>query len=188
MKKIILMTIACLFIFSTQAFAHTGLESSNPAQGSTVTEALNEITLTYATKIEETGSFKLINNSNESMEITNLAVNDNAMTGTVAENLENGPYKITWKIVGVDGHPIEGEVDFVLNAPIVEEVVEDPATSETAEEPVVSEPEVTEEEAVKEEATTTEVEEDKNGNTGLIIAIVVVLAAAIWFLTRRKNK
>ncbi|MFJ8064530.1 copper resistance protein CopC [Psychrobacillus sp. NPDC096426] len=182
MKKIILMTIACLLIFSTQAFAHTGLESSNPAQGSTVMETLNDITLTYATKIEETSSFKLVNAANESMAIANLAVNDNVMTGTVDENLDNGAYKIVWKIVGIDGHPIEGQVDFVLNAPIVEEVVENTATE------TVEEPEVTEEEPVVEETTTTDVKEDKNSNTGIIIGIVVVLAAAIWFMTRRKNK
>ncbi|TQR18459.1 copper resistance CopC family protein [Psychrobacillus soli] len=182
MKKIILMTIACLLLFSTQAFAHTGLESSNPAQGSTIIEAVNEITLTYMTKIEETSSFKLVNASDESMDVTNLSVNDNVMTGTVETNLKNGPYKIVWKIVGIDGHPIEGEVDFVLNAPIVEEVKEDTATE------TVEEPEVTEEEPVVEETTSAEVEEDKGSNTGLIIAIVVVLAAAVWFMTRRKNK
>ncbi|SES11355.1 copper resistance protein CopC [Psychrobacillus sp. OK032] len=187
MKKIILMTIACLFIFSSQALAHTGLESSNPAQGTTVTEALNEITLTYMTKIEETGSFKLMNASNESMDIANFAVNENVMTGNVEGNLENGPYKIVWKIVGIDGHPIEGEVDFVLNAPILEEVEEGTVT-ETVQESETTEPEVTEEEQVADETASAEVEEDKNSNTGLIIAIIVVLAAAIWFMTRRKNK
>lgn len=189
MKKIIVMTIACLFLFSTQAFAHTGLESSNPAQDTTVTENLDEITLTYATKIEDTSSFKLMNAANESMEITNIAVTENVMTGNVAGNLENGPYKIIWKIVGIDGHPIEGEVDFVLNAPIVEESVKDTETvTETTEESEVTEPEVTEEETAVEETATSDVEEEKNSNTGLIIAIIVVLAAAIWFMTRRKNK
>ncbi|WP_144509807.1 copper resistance protein CopC [Bacillus sp. FJAT-22090] len=187
MKKIIFMTIACLLLFSTQAFAHTGLENSNPAQDSTVTEALNEITLTYATNIEETSSFKLVNDANESMEIENLAVNDNVMSGTVKEkNLENGPYKIVWKIVGIDGHPIEGEVDFVLNAPIKEEAVEDTAT-ETVEQTEIAKPEVTEEEPAETTSTAGETEENKNGKTGLIIGIIVVLAAAIWFVTRRKK-
>lgn len=187
MKKIILMTIACLFLFSTQAFAHTGLESSDPAQGTTVTQSLDEITLTYMTKIEETSSFELVNASNESMDITNLAVNDNVMTGNVEGNLENGPYKIVWKIVGIDGHPIEGEVDFVLNAPITEDTVDETAT-ETVEETKVTETEVTEEEPAAEETASAESEEDKGSNTGLIIGIVIVLAAAIFFMTRRKSK
>lgn len=188
MKKIMLMTIACLFLFSTQAFAHTGLESSNPAQGSTVTENLDQITLTYATKIEDTGSFKLMNAANESMEITNIAVNENVLTGNVASNLENGPYKIVWKIVGIDGHPIEGELDFVLNAPVVEEPAEDTETvTETTEEAEVTEQEVMKEEPATEETAAADVKEEKSSNTGLIIAIVVVLAAAIWFLTRRKK-
>lgn len=185
MKKIILMTIACLFIFSTQAFAHTGLESSNPSQGSTVNEPLNEITLTYMTKIEETSSFKLMNDSNESMNIANLTVTDNVMTGTVDENLENGAYKIIWKIIGIDGHPIEGEIDFVLNAPVVEDKAEETAV-ETEEE--VTTEEVAEEVTPANETESNEVEEDKNNSMGLIIGIVVVLAAAVWFMSRRKNK
>lgn len=186
MKKIIFMTIACLLLFSTQAFAHTGLESSNPAQDSTVTEALKEITLTYATNIEETSSFKLVNDSNESMDVKNITVTDNVMTGTVEEKLENGPYKVVWKIVGIDGHPIEGEVNFVLNAPIEEEVVGD-TTTESVEQTEVKEPEVTEEKPAESTSTAVETEENKNGKTGLIVGIVIVLAAAIWFMTRRKK-
>lgn len=186
MKKIIIVTLACLFLFGGQAFAHTGLDSSNPADGSVVSEVLKEISLTFETKIEQTSTFKLVNANNEKVHVNNLTVSENAMTGTIDENMENGAYKILWKIIGVDGHLIDGEIAFTLDAPVVEDIKEEISTPET-------ELEVTEtpkEETPKEEETTA-VESKEGSNTGLIgvvIAIVVVLAGSVLWMTRRKGK
>ena len=182
MKKIIIVVLACLFLFSSQAYAHTGLESSNPANGSSVTEALHEIILTFETKIEETSSFKLVNDTNEEVAVTNISIVGNTMTGIVDRSIENGSYSIQWKIIGVDGHPIKGEIPFTLNAPVVE------GTEEIATEVVTIE-EASENEATTVETTEPEVEEAANNSSvGLIIALVVVVASAVFWMMRRKNK
>ena len=182
MKKNIIVVLACLFLFSNQAYAHTGLESSNPANGSSVTEALHEIILTFETKIEETSSFKLVNDTNEEVAVSNISIVENTMTGIVDRNIENGSYSIQWKIIGVDGHPIKGEIPFTLNAPVVE------GTEEIATEVVTIE-EASENEATTVETTEPEVEEAANNSSvGLIIALVVVVAGAVFWMMRRKNK
>ena len=183
MKKILWMTIACVLLLSNQALAHTGLESSTPAQGSTVTEKLNEITLTFLTKIEETSSFTLTDSSNKEMDIDGITVNDDILTGNVTESLENGTYQINWKIIGADGHPMEGVIDFVLDAPEETEAVEPTNESMDAEEPIES--------STEEQETTVEAsEEEKNSNStvGIIIVLVIIVALAAWWMTRRNKK
>lgn len=183
MKKIITATLACLFLFGGQVFAHTGLDSSNPANGSVVTEVLKEISLTFESKIEQTSSFDLVNANNEKVHITNLTVSDNVMTGTIDESIENGAYKILWKIIGVDGHLINGEIDFTLDAPVVEGVQEEISTPDTESEVL----ETPNEETPKEEAIESE-KDSNNGMIGVIIGIVVVLAGSVWWMTRKKSK
>lgn len=183
MKKILWMTIACVLLFSNHALAHTGLESSIPAQGSTVTEKLNEITLTFLTKIEETSSFTVTNLSDEPIEVDGITVSENVLTGNVTDSLENGTYKINWKIIGADGHPMEGVIDFVLEAPEEVEAVE-PIT-----EPIDI---VEQNEPSSEELDTTvkadNEEEGSNFTIGIIIVLVIILALAAWWMTRRNKK
>ncbi|SDN10681.1 hypothetical protein SAMN05518871_103310 [Psychrobacillus sp. OK028] len=183
MKKILWMTIACVLLFSNSALAHTGLESSTPAQGSTITEKLTEITLKFLTKIEETSTFTLMNSSNEEVDLEGITVNENILTGNVTEKVENGAYQINWKIIGADGHPIEGVIDFVLEAPEEVEAVE-PTTEPIDEvEPIES--------TTEEMDTTLEAEQEKessNSTVGIIIVLVIILALAAWWMTRRNKK
>lgn len=183
MKKIGWMTIAFILLFSNNVFAHTGLESSTPAQGSTVTEQINEITLTYLTKIEETSSFTITNSTEESVEVEGITVSENVLTGNVKDSLENGAYKINWKIIGADGHPMEGVIDFVLDAPEETEAVEPITESINEEESIQSDSEQVET-AVEEE------QEEKNSNStvGIIIVLVIIVAIAAWWMTRRNKK
>lgn len=180
MKKIISITIALLFLFGNTAFAHTGLESSNPTNGSTVTEALNEITLNFETKIEQASSFKVVDANNEPVKVNEMTVSENTMTGLIEESVENGTYKILWKIIGVDGHPIEGEVSFTLNAPVEE-------TSATETEPVITE--VQPEDVIVDESSAEEAEESSsNGIIGIVIVLVIVVVGAFWWMMRKKDK
>lgn len=195
MKKIIFATLVCFFIISSDAYAHTGLKSSNPENGSTVTEALNEISLIFETKIEKTSSFKLLNATNEEIEVTNISIGEYEMIGTVDNSIENGSYTIQWKIIGVDGHPIEGEVPFILNAPVLEdtrdEVVPEVETEDTETAIEETTPEDTPEENSTEVATTeAEVEEDSSNSTTvvLMVGLFIILAISVWWLLRRKNK
>jgi methionine-rich copper-binding protein CopC len=189
MKKIFIVALACLFLFSNQAYAHTGLESSNPANGSSVTEALNEIILTFETKIEETSSFKLVNDTNEEVAVSNISIVENTMTGIVDRSIENGRYSIQWKIIGVDGHPIKGKISFTLNAPVVEDTEEVATEVEPEQTEVVTIEEVSENEATTAETTKPKVEEATNNSSGgLIIVLVVVVAGAVFWMMRRKNK
>ena len=47
------------------------------------------------------------------------------MWATFLQPLENGDYKVEWKIIGADGHPIEGDFSFSVNVPVTEDSCEE---------------------------------------------------------------
>ena len=71
------------------------------------------------------------------IEVQDIIIGEGTLTGTVAEPLPNDDYQVNWSIISADGHPLEGEFSFTVNAPVsetVEEVTEEPSeTTESAE-------------------------------------------------------
>lgn len=187
MKKIVVLTIACLLTFGNLTYAHTGIESSNPEDGTTITEELNTVTLTFETEIEETSSFELQNASGETVAVDSITVDNNTMTGTFDQPIENGDYEVPWKIIGVDGHPIEGTFSFSVDVP-ESEVTEEESTSEEATND--SEAEDTEEQMDKEEETKADTAEEESSNgtvIGIVIAVLVIVLIGSVLMMRRKK-
>ncbi len=187
MKKIVVLTIACLLTFGNLTYAHTGIESSNPEDGSTITEELTTVKLTFETEIEETSSFELQNANGETVAVDNITVENNTMTGTFDQPIENGDYEAPWKIIGIDGHPIEGTFSFSVDAP-ESEVAEEESTSEEATND--SEAEDTDEQVDKEEETKADTAEEESSNgtvIGIVIAVLVIVLIGSVLLMRRKK-
>ena len=123
MKRIIYATLIFLFAFSSAVSAHTGLTSSSPADGEDITEDVHEIVLEFNTKIETTSTVKVFNENKEEIIVSNTQVSDNVMTGGFMSPLDNGTYTVEWKIIGADGHPIQGTYSFMVNQDELEDPV-----------------------------------------------------------------
>lgn len=136
MRKTMAAALILLVMMPFTAEAHTALTASNPAQGEVLTEVPQELELTFGTKIEEGSSLTLTGPSAE-VELDTVLVEKNVMKGVISDQLENGQYIISWKIIGEDGHPIEGEIAFGLNV-ASEESVEPTVETETVAEPPVA--------------------------------------------------
>ena len=179
MKKWILTLLLCVFIFSVSAttFAHTHLGSTNPADGDTVTKPLTEITLTFKGQIEQGSTLELANAEGETVELQNISVVEDMMTGTLAAPLENGEYIVLWNSISADGHPMEGEFAFTVAVPVTEQAVEQtqPADNEVA---LLSD-EDQEEKTEKSPFTSTMLV--------IVLALVLVMAASFFFLLKRKK-
>lgn len=82
--KLAIITVGlllCLTIVLTKtAFAHTGLESSNPKAGAEITEALQEITLTFEGKLENLSTFKMFDSNKQEIK-ANVTLKEKLMTG-----------------------------------------------------------------------------------------------------------
>ncbi|RSK47927.1 copper resistance CopC family protein [Bacillus canaveralius] len=197
-KKLFILTIMLFTAFATNAFAHTGLESSSPADGQVVTENLDEVSLTFESKIEQGSTFELKNTTGDVIAVDNIIVSENQMTGSLSQTLENGSYQVLWKIVGSDGHLIEGQYSFTVEIPVVETPVEEPA-KEPVEAPD-DEP-VTEEDEHKQTQQEKQLEENKAGQSAdasdnklpsfvipsIIGALVIIIIVSFFWLMRRKK-
>ncbi|WP_432359764.1 copper resistance CopC family protein [Sporosarcina sp. UB5] len=140
MKRIISVTLILLFAFATNVSAHTGLTSTSPADGEVLVEDIYEIVLEFDTKIESTSTVKVFNEKNEEL-VSNAQVNDNVMTSGFMEPLDNGTYTVKWKIIGADGHPMQGTYSFMVSQDELQESIESEETKETPVAPTEEPPE-----------------------------------------------
>lgn len=100
-----------------QAFAHTGLKSSVPANGATVEVAPASLDLEFTAavrliKLEVTSagkavatSFKPSAESKAAFSITDL-------------NLGAGTYSVNWAVIGADGHTVADSFSFTVAASV----------------------------------------------------------------------
>ena len=184
MKKIILATFLFIFATSTNAFAHTHLGSSTPAEGEVVTEELREITLNFEGKIEQSSSFELSNTQGENIPVEEISVNEGIMTGTLANPLENGDYLVKYSIIGADGHLMEGEVSFSVNVP--ESATSSEASNETKQD-TAQEVEQNNEQATAEPAEEIESDEETSPVIPVMIIVLLVVVIGAFFVMRRKK-
>ncbi|WP_066306197.1 copper resistance protein CopC [Bacillus sp. FJAT-29814] len=117
LKKISFIIPTLFFLLGTNVFAHSHLKDSNPKSGEVVTEALENITLSYETKVESTSTFTLTDQNGTNIPLSQVSVNNSQLVGMLKDGLADGGYTIHWKIIGADGHPLEGDVPFSVQMP-----------------------------------------------------------------------
>ncbi len=166
MKKIIPALLLLIVAMPFQVNAHTALTASSPKEGEVLTESPNELKLTFATVIEE-GSSMTLSGPEAQVEISGISIEGNVMKGAISEEMTNGSYIISWKIIGEDGHPIDGEIPFSLEA-AVEAEVEQPVQEEAATVPPVAD-------ASEKQASAEEQTEDEGVMTILLLIAITVL-------------
>ena len=96
------------------ASAHAELESTNPADGSSLTAPPAEVTLTFGeTLVPETVNVAI---SNEMGPLQGIAPTTEGSTVTVPWPAEvgEGAYTVAYRVVSEDGHPVEGTFAFTV--------------------------------------------------------------------------
>lgn len=160
------------------AFAHAELISSNPEANSVIGAAPEVVSLTFGEKLiqvegeEATNQVEVVNSANERVDNADYQVTGEVLTVSLKPNLPDDAYKITYRAVSEDGHPIEGIIDFEVSAA---------AQSGEATPMVISE---------APEATLYEEAAEEQPANGLVIGIsvavgAIVVGAAMFFVFRR---
>lgn len=185
MKRIITAIAAVLLAtsISTSAFAHSHLGGSNPADGEVVTEPLNEIVLEFDGQIEQGSFIDVTTTEGQAVEIQEIIIGEGTLTGTVAKALPNDEYRVNWSIISADGHPLEGEFTFTVNAAVPEseeEVTKEPSeTTESAEQSTEDQESAT---------SANEVEKESSSMTVILIVLLVVIVIGGFFLLTKRRK
>ncbi|TDL86237.1 hypothetical protein E2R55_22770 [Vibrio vulnificus] len=119
-KKVSVLFLILYFLCSNQGFANTSLKESTPKEGEVIAQPIQELTLIFGTKVEQTSKITVLNSNGKSIPLGNFIIEDDEMWATFLQPLENGDYKINWTIISADGHPIDGHFSFTVNNPMAE--------------------------------------------------------------------
>ncbi|WP_158595134.1 copper resistance CopC family protein [Oceanobacillus piezotolerans] len=197
MKRIFITAITVLLVtcFSNSAFAHSNFQGSNPADGEVVTEPIQEIILEFNGQIEQGSFIEVTTTEGQAVETQDIMIGEGALTGTFAEPLANDDYQVSWSIISADGHPLEGEFFFTVNADAPDaqvEETEDSAGTETVEEEETEQPSETDTVENEESTESAEQVNSEEGSSSMLVIImitlVIIIIAGLFLLNKRKRK
>ncbi len=110
----IALGLGVAFGSGSAAFAHTGFVASTPTQGATVAE-LTEVTLTFSGELLDIGaSVAIVDADGIDRAAAPVEIRSGGLAVTPVEDLGDGPYVVTWRVVSADGHPIDGALEFTV--------------------------------------------------------------------------
>ncbi|MEH7013564.1 copper resistance protein CopC [Neobacillus niacini] len=193
MKKFILFFFCVFLILPSIISAHTSLSSSNPSEGQVVTEQMEEIILNYATTIEELSTMDLMRDGNK-IPLKDIRVENTQLIGVISEPLANGSYKIQWKIVGEDGHPITGEINFTVEKDQNQSETDSVSIEENqGKQEDNSQTNQTEQNSAEQKNTSDTVEQPDNNTSStmlvtIAIVLIVIFGIVLLLLTGKKKR
>ena len=103
------------------AFAHAELETSNPEANSVIGSAPAVVSLTFGEKLlvlegqTDANQIEVTDSSNSRVDNGDYQVTGEVLTVSLKPDLADDTYKVTYRVVSEDGHPIEGVYEFNVN-------------------------------------------------------------------------
>jgi copper resistance protein C len=111
------LLLASLFATAPAAQAHDELIGSDPADGQVLDETPEEITLTFSADITEVGNaIRVTDSQGETVSTGDVQVDGTEAVQRIEGGAEDETYRVVWRIVSSDGHPIEGSYGFSVGA------------------------------------------------------------------------
>ena len=185
--KSFLATLTAIFITLSgvsTAHAHADLTSSNPEDGSSLSEAPSVIELTFNEQLLP-DTVEIAVTTESAGLIPNLAFSTDGSMVSLPwdQGLPGDTYQVAYRVVSNDGHPITGAISFSYSTPMISDASEPDASEPDASEPEPSAtPEVTAAEA--EESVT----QETSGISPVWIALGgLLIGAAIGYLMWRRG-
>jgi len=107
-----------LLLGAAPAFAHTRLESSDPADKSSVDTAPESVSLTFNEDISaEFASISVVGPDGTNYATGPVSTAGGQVSTAVAPLGPAGAYEIGYRVVSDDGHPVQGKLAFTLTTP-----------------------------------------------------------------------
>ncbi|MGC5221884.1 copper resistance protein CopC [Micromonospora sp. DT81.3] len=114
-----MLALGGALLFASPAFAHDELVSSDPAAGSVLTEAPAAVLLTFSAELttgEGATEVQVLDAAGTVVNDGDALTEGTTVTQPLFPDLENGAYRVLWKVVSGDGHPISAEFAFTVEA------------------------------------------------------------------------
>ena len=119
--RVAAVTLLCglaLLLGAAPAFAHTRLQSSNPADGSSLDTAPQQVSLTFNEPMQAGfATLTVVGPDSTQYQSGQVSTNGGTVTIGVSPLGPAGKYEIGYRVISEDGHPVSGSVAFTLTAP-----------------------------------------------------------------------
>ena len=116
---VLLSALCALFVsIPTAAFAHDELIGSSPADGEVVDTAPASIDLRFSSNpLEGDGATEVLvlDPSGREVQDGDPVLDRNGVIQTISGADEPGTYRVMWRVVSSDGHPLSGEILFSVD-------------------------------------------------------------------------
>lgn len=113
----LLLLLGLAVVTATPAAAHTGLESSSPADGATVRRAPTTLVLRFADPVVPGTAVGALDGPGGRHSLRAPTVRGATVRMTLAGPASPGRYRLAWRVVADDGHPVSGTLRFEVAAP-----------------------------------------------------------------------
>jgi copper transport protein len=111
------LALVAVVLPAAPASAHASLVSTDPAEGAVLPQPPERITLTFDEPVSlSAAGARLYDASGDEVEVE-AASRDRVVTAVVGEDLADGTYVLTYRVVSADSHPIAGSLSFSVGAP-----------------------------------------------------------------------
>ena len=120
-QKIVAISAVIALLAPLPAQAHTSLVSSVPMKNSTIKAIPKTIALTFDDKLvkiagKNVSKFSVIGPDGKEIKLGPIALTNQIISATVLESKPKpGVYKIDYRVISGDGHPVSGTIKFTIN-------------------------------------------------------------------------
>ncbi|MEV1330401.1 copper resistance protein CopC [Micromonospora costi] len=115
------MTLAALAVLlapASPAAAHNSLRAATPAQNARLVESPKDITLEFQQRLDPAFTTIVLSDTGQRKVPTGVpTVAGTTGTLTIDQPLANGSYTVAYRVVSVDGHPVQGSYSFTVADP-----------------------------------------------------------------------
>jgi methionine-rich copper-binding protein CopC len=124
----LLAVAAVVALTPSAALAHSALLGTDPADGAVVTAPIGEVVLTFNEVVHQQFSTIAVTGpggatyNNGSLHVIDTKVHQPVWP------LHSGTYRVAWRVISADGHPVSGEFGFQVTLPPSLEPTADPPT------------------------------------------------------------
>ena len=116
LKRAFLLAFTTLIVVNPWANAHTALVSSNPKSNAMLLESPKSISITFnedLIKISGKNVSKIsLSNTIGNVKLGAITINKGTITAKLLKTLPVSKYKVTYRVISADGHPVSGSYNF----------------------------------------------------------------------------
>ena len=114
----VLAVLVAVLIPASPAWAHNSLQTATPARDATVPSAPTEVTLEFMQRLDPAfTTIVLTDAAKRKLPTGEPVVTGAKSTVQVTDTLPNGTYTVAYRVVSVDGHPVQGSYPFTVADP-----------------------------------------------------------------------